>query len=119
MIGKIDKMCLDDIDREFLSMKNLSKENLGTPKTYSNISRLGNNLRNWGFRWRTFSRLEEVSYQKHKSIDKYGSLVRKIKAEIADISLTVEQIIVLRLLSGLGSSFSTFLTYLTMFNEQA
>ena len=43
-------------------------------------------------------------------------MIRDIKDEITDISLTVEQIIVLKLLNGLGSSFST---YLTILNEQA
>lgn len=49
-------------------------------------------------------------------IEEYGCLVRDIKGEITDVSLTVEQIIVLNLLNELGSSLST---YRTILNEQA
>ena len=50
----------------------------------------------------------EVDYEECKSVEEYDSLDRDIKAEITDISLTVEQIIVLKLLHGLGSSFTTY-----------
>ena len=49
-------------------------------------------------------------------IEEYGSLVRDIKVEITDMTLTVEQIVVLRLLNELGNSFST---YFTIVNEKA
>lgn len=57
-----------------------------------------------------------MDWEKCNSIEEFGSLVRDIKAEITDVSLIAEQIIVLSLLNGLSRSFSI---YLTILNEQA
>lgn len=55
-------------------------------------------VKNWSAKWATFNRLEVITDEKFKSIEEYGSPVREINAEITDISLTVEQIIILKLL---------------------
>lgn len=116
VVGKIGKMCMDDVQQEFLSMKDLAKGDTWNPKDLWEHLKARYTLKNWSAKWATFNRLDEIDYQKCKSIEEYGSLVRDIKAEINDISLSVEQVVVLKLLNGLGSSFST---YLTILNEQA
>ena len=116
VIGKIGKMCTDDVQQEFLSMRDLTKGEVWKPKDLWDHLKARYTLKHWSAKWATFNRLEEIEYEKCKSIEEYGSLVRDIKSEIMDISLSVEQIIVLKLLNGLGTSFST---YLTILNEQA
>ena len=116
VVGKIGKMCTNDVQQEFLSMKNLANGETWNPQDLWTHLKLRYTLKHWSAKWATFNRLEEINYEKCKSIEEYGSLVRDIKAEITDISLTVEQIIVLKLLNGFGSSFSI---YLTILNEQA
>ena len=116
VVGKIGKMCTDDVQQEFLSMRDLANGAVWDPKDLWEHLKTRYTLKNWSAKWSTFNRLEEIKYEKCKSIEEYGSLVRNIKAEITDMALTVEQIVVLRLLNGLGNSFST---YLTILNEQA
>ena len=116
VVGKIGKMCTDDVQQEFLSMRDLANGEIWNPKDLWEHLKTRYTLKNWSAKWSTFNRLEEINYEKCKTIEEYGSLVRDIKAEINDISLSVEQIVVLKLLNGLGSSFST---YLTILNEQA
>ena len=116
VVGKIGKMCTDDVQQKFLSMKDLANGQLWDPKDLWTHLKERYTLKNWSAKWATFNRLEEIDYEKCKSIEEYGSLVRDIKAEITDIPLTVEQIVTLKLLNGLGTSFST---YLTILNEQA
>ncbi len=116
VVGKIGKMCTDDVQQEFLSMRDPAKGDTWMPKDLWEHLKSRYTLKHWSAKWATFNRLEEIDYEKCKSVEEYGSLVRDIKAEITDISLTVDQIIVLKLLNGLGSSFST---YLTILNEQA
>ena len=116
VVGKIGKMCTDDVQQEFLSMRDLANGAVWDPKDLWEHLKTRYTLKNWSAKWSTFNRLEEIKYEKCKSIEEYGSLVRDIKAEITDMALTVEQIVVLRLLNGIGNSFST---YLTILNEQA
>ena len=116
VVGKIGKMCTDDVQQEFLSMRDLANGGIWDPKDLWEHLKTRYTLRNWSAKWSTFNRLEEINYEKCKSIEEYGSLVRDIKAEITDMALTVEHIVVLKLLNGLGSSFNT---YLTILNEQA
>ncbi|MCJ1467309.1 hypothetical protein MMC07_005933 [Pseudocyphellaria aurata] len=116
VVGKMGKMCTDDVQQEFLSMKNLANGQRWDPKDLWTHLKQRYNVKNWSAKWAIFNRLEEINYEKCKSIEEYGSLVRDLKAEITDISLTVEQIVVLKLLNGLGTSFSA---YLIILNEQA
>ena len=116
VVGRIGKMCTDDEQQEFLSMRDLANGEIWNPKDLWEHLKTCYKLKNWSAKWSTFNGLEEINYEKCKTIEEYGSLVTDIKAEITDISLSVEQIVVLKLLNGLGSSFST---YLTILNEQA
>ena len=109
-------MCTDDVQQEFLAMKDSAEGKVWDPTELWTHLKQRYTLRNWSAKWATFNRLEEINYEKCKSVEEYGSLVRDIKTEITDISITVDQIIVLKLLNGMGASFST---YLTILNEQA
>ena len=115
VVGKIGKMCTDDVQQEFLLMRDLANGGIWDPKDLWEHLKTRYTLRNWSAKWSTFNRLEEINYEKCKTIE-YGSLVRDIKAEITDMALTVEHIVVLKLLNELGSSINT---YLTILNEQA
>lgn len=109
-------MCTDDVQQEFISMRDLANGETWNPKELWDHLKTRYTLKHWSAKWATSNRLEEIDYEKCKSVEEYSSLVRDTKDEITDISLTVEQIIVLKLLNGLGFSFST---YLTILNEQA
>ena len=97
-------------------MKNLASDQLWDPKDLWTHLKTWYTLKNWSAKWATFNRLEEIDYEKCKSIEEYRSFIRNIKTEITDISLTVKQIVTLKLFNRLGTSFST---YFTIFNKQA
>ncbi len=67
-------------------------------------------------KWIAFNRLEELDYSRCKSIEEYESNARDILAELKNMTLSIEQVVLLKLLNGLGASFST---YLIILNEQA
>ena len=116
VVGKIGKMCTDDVQQEFLAMKDISKNESWTPKELWNHLKTRYTLKNWSAKWSAFNRLEELDYSRCKSIEEYGSNARDILAELNDMTLSIEQVVLLKLLNGLGASFST---YLTILNEQA
>lgn len=116
VVGKIGKMCTDDVQQEFLAMKDVSKKESWTPKELWEHLKTRYTLKNWSAKWSAFNRLEELDYSRCKSIEEYGSNARDILAELTDMTLSIEQVVLLKLLNGLGSSFST---YLTILNEQA
>ncbi len=109
-------MCTDDVQQEFLAMKDYTKNEAWIPKTLWEHLKTRYILKNWSTKWGAFNRLEELYYSGCKSIEEYRSNARDIFAEIIDMALTLEQIVILKLLNGLGSSFST---YLTILNKQA
>ena len=67
-------------------------------------------------KWIAFNRLEGLDYSHCKSIEEYESNARDIPAELKNMTLSIEQVVLLKLLNGLEASFST---YLIILNEQA
>ena len=59
--------------------------------------------------------MEELNYSHCKSIEKYGSNAQDILAKLNNMNLSIEQIVLVKLLNGLKVFF---LTYLTILNEQ-
>ncbi len=116
IVGKIGKKCTDDVQQEFLAMKDYTKNGAWTPGTLWEHLKTRYNLNNWSAKWGVFNHLEELDYPGCKSIEGYRSNARDIFAEITDMALTVEQNVILKLLNGFSSSFST---YLTILNKQA
>ncbi len=116
VVGKIGKMCTDNVQQEFLAMKDYTKNEAWTPKTLWEHLKTQYTLKNWSAKWDEFNNLEELDYSGCKSIKEYRSNARDIFAEITHMAHTIEQIVILKLLNGLCSSF---LIYLTILNEQA
>ncbi len=116
VVGKIGKIRPDDVQQEFLAMKDYTKNEAWTLKALWEYMKTQYTLKNWSAKWGTFNRFEKLDYSRRKSIEEYRSNACDIFAEITNMALTVEQIIILKLLNGLGSFFST---YLTILNKQA
>lgn len=109
-------MCMDNFHKKFLAMKNLANGQTWNTKDFWDPLKTRYTFKNWSAKWATFNQLKEIDYEKCKSVEEYNSLVQDIKAKITNIQLTVEQIVVFKLLNRLGGEFST---YLTILNEQA
>ena len=100
VIGKIGKMCTGDVQQEFLAIKDISKKENWTPKELWDHLKRGYTLKNWSAKWIAFHRLEELDYSCCKSIEEYGSNARDILAELTNIALNIEQVVLLKLLNG-------------------
>lgn len=99
-------MCMDNVQQEFLAMRELANGDTWNPKDLWDHLKIRYTLKNLSAKWATFNRQEAIDNEKCKSIKEDGSLVRDIKADLTDILLTVEQIIVLKLLKRLGGGFN-------------
>ena len=116
VVGKIGKIRPDDVQQEFLAMKDYTKNKAWTPKALWEYMKTRYTLKNWSAKWGTFNRFEKLDYSLCKSIEEYRSNACDIFAEITNMAPTLEEIVILKPPNGLGFSF---FTYLTILNKQA
>ena len=67
----------------------------------------------WLTKWDVLNRLEQTSYFLSKDINSLGVKIIKILEEIKELNIIMEEMITIKLISGLGSLFKTYLTMLS------
>jgi hypothetical protein len=104
-VGKIGKMCTNNVQMEFFSLKaEWTSRDLWEhlKKRYSPTG--------WSSKWAAFNSLEMLTYE--SSIADLESKTLDILAELKSQDLTIEQVVTLKVLNVLESPFSTYLTVL-------
>jgi hypothetical protein len=104
-VGKIGKMCTNHVQMEFFSIKNdwtAYELWVHLKKRYSS--------KGWSSKWATYNKLETLTYE--TSIADLKSKILDILVELKSQDLTIEQVVTLKVLNVLESSFSTYLTVL-------
>ncbi len=107
-VDKIDKMCTNNVQMKFFSLKAKStsrdlEEHL--KKRYSSTK--------WSFKWIAFNNLKVLFYE--SSIADLESKTLNILIELKSQNLIIEQIVILKILNILKSSFVIYLTVLMKF----
>ena len=134
MIEKIERMCSYTVQQKILSAKlirlkkaenvddNITKVEMLLSLQNNWISlKLWNHLKNfytlrdWSAKWEIFNRLQQIFYSQCKNITKYETKFQKIKSDVHDHTLIMNEAITLQFLNGLEFSFKT---YLTILNEK-
>ena len=67
----------------------------------------------WPTKWNFLNRLEQTSYSSSKDMNNLGVKIVKILEEIKELDITMEEMVTIKLMKGLGSSFETYLTMLS------
>ena len=64
-------------------------------------------------KWDVLNRLEKTNYSSSKDINNLGVKIVKILEEIKELDISMEEMVTIKLMNGLGSSFETYLTMLS------
>lgn len=67
----------------------------------------------WSTKWNVLNRLKEASYSLSKYINSVSIKIVKILKKIKELDITIEKIITIKLINGLGSLFEIYLTILS------
>ena len=67
----------------------------------------------WSIKWDVLNKFEQTNYSSSKDINNLGVKVVKILEEIKELDITMEEMVTIKLMNGLGSSFETYLTMLS------
>ena len=104
-LGKMGRMCNKTVQLGFDATW-LSSEAWSELKTkYSS--------KGWSTKWDVLNRLEQTSYSSSKDINSLGVKIVKILEEIKELDITMEEMVTIKLMNSLGSSFETYLTMLS------
>ena len=108
IVGRIGKMCTYYLQQEFFAMKDLSKSEFLMPQDFRDNLKTQYTFKNWSTKSSAFNRLEKLDYTTYKLIEEYRSSAQVIFAELTNMTLSIEQIDLLKLLNRLRSFFSTY-----------
>ncbi len=109
-ITKIEKMCTETVQKEFLSVK-ASRD--WTPKDLWDDLKTRYTLQSWASKWNTLGKLHEIRHGDCKNIQEFMTKIRDVKSEIEDLEITMDEAITIQVLNSLDSSFTEFLGILS------
>jgi hypothetical protein len=106
-VDKIDKMCINNVQMKFFSVKSEAEWNSHDlwehlKKRYSSTE--------WSFKWAAFNNLKMLTYE--SSIADLESKTLDVQTELKSQNLIIEQIVTLKVLNILKSSFFIYLIVL-------
>ena len=94
-LGKMGRMCNKTVQLGFDATW-LSSEAWSELKTkYSS--------KGWSTKWDVLNRLEQTNYSSSKDINNLGVKIVKILEEIKELDITMEEMVTIKLMNGLGS----------------
>ncbi len=105
IVEKIDKMCTNHVQMMFFSIKT----DWTTYELWVHLKKRYSSKR-WSSKWVTYNKLETLTYE--LSIADLKSKTLNILAELKSQNLTIEQIVILKVLNVLKSSFFIYLIVL-------
>ena len=104
-LGKMGRMCNKTVQLGFDSTWLSSKAWSELKTKYSS--------KGWSTKWDVLNRLEQTNYSSSKDINSLGVKIVKILEEIKELDINMEEMVTIKLMNGLDSSFETYLTMLS------
>ena len=104
-LGKMGRMCNKTVQLGFDATWLSSKAWSELKTKYSS--------KGWSTKWDVLNRLEQTNYSSSKDINNLGVKIVKILEEIKELDISMEEMVTIKLMNGLGSSFETYLTMLS------
>ncbi len=106
-VDKIDKMCTNNVQMKFFSVK--SEDDWNSRDLWKHLKKRYSSTK-WSFKWAAFNNLKMLSYE--SSIADLESKILNILIELKSQNLIIEQIVTLKILNILKSSFVIYLIVL-------
>jgi hypothetical protein len=109
-VDKIDKMCINNVQMEFFSIK--LEDDWNSHDLWEHLKKRYSSTK-WSFKWAAFNNLKMFSYE--SSIADLESKTLDVLIELKSQNLIIEQIVTLKVLNILESSFFIYLIVLMKF----
>ncbi len=109
-VDKIDKMCINNVQMKFFSVK--SEDDWNSHDLWEHLKKRYSSTK-WSFKWAVFNNLKMLSYE--SSIADLESKTLNVLIELKSQNLIIEQIVTLKVLNILKSSFFIYLIVLMKF----
>jgi hypothetical protein len=106
-IDKIDKMYINNVQIKFFSIK--SEDDWNSHNLWKHLEKRYSSTK-WSFKWAAFNNLKMLIYK--SSIANLKSKILNVLAELKSQNLIIEQIVILKVLNILKSSFFIYLIVL-------